>query len=277
MNFNLFPILTDLEKRLPLHVTTLGGWVHQTLMERTEGHPDIQWLQVMSGKGFLRVNGKEMTVSTGQGMLLMPHEPHTYGPLEAPWGVRWVTFSGNRVAEILKDLDLLSSGTFYLGSPDITFKHIQEMASLLQSPHPTTGLETSAVLYRLILDIFRYGSRTELRSRKHHMDILSPVLVYIDANFNRTITLNELAGLLGVSPQHVCVLFQQALGVRPIEYVTRIRIRKAKELLLLDPEAEVKSVASQVGYDHPSYFIKLFKQQEGLTPIMFRRIHLSGL
>ncbi|GGG25155.1 AraC family transcriptional regulator [Paenibacillus abyssi] len=273
----MFPILTDLERRLPIYLNNLGGWIHQDLMERPHGFAEYQWLQVTSGRGFLRVQGREMTIGPGQGMLLLPNEPHAYGPLEAPWGIKWVTFTGNRTAEMLQDLDLHCSEVFYLGNPDVSLKHLQEMYSLLQSPHPTTGLETSAVIYRLLLDIYRYGSRTELRSRKHQMDVLSPVLDYMELHYDRTIALAELAELLKVSPQHVCVLFQQALGVRPIEYLTRIRIRKAKELLLLHPDAEVKAVSTQVGYEHPSYFIKLFKQQEGLTPVMFRRIHLSRL
>ncbi|RXZ79998.1 AraC family transcriptional regulator [Paenibacillaceae bacterium] len=277
MDFSLFPVFTDLERRLPVYITHIGGWINQSYIERTEGHVDYQWLQVTSGSGFLQADGREKTLGPGQGMLLMPGEQHAYGPLQEPWGVKWVAFNGSLVRNLLEDLGLLRTEVFYLANPDTTFKHLQEMLSLLQSPHPTTGLELSTVSYRLLLDIYRYGSRTELRSRKHQMDALSPVIHYMEENYSRTITLAELAALLGVTPQHICVLFQQALGARPIEYLTRIRIHKAKELLLQRPDTEIKTIAAQVGYEHTSYFIKLFKLQEGLTPVMFRRIHLSQL
>ncbi|WP_161631194.1 AraC family transcriptional regulator [Paenibacillus pinihumi] len=245
-------------------------------MERPKGFSDFQWLQTTSGKGLLRIADREITVSQGQGFLLLPNEAHAYKPLEEPWSLRWVTFSGSQTAQILKDLDLYKSEVFYLSNPDVALKHLQEMNLLLSHPHPTTGLEVSAAVYALLLDLYRYGSRTELRSRKQQMDVLAPVLSYMEQHYNRLITLAELAGLLRVSPQHICVLFQQSLGVRPIEYLTRIRIRKAKELLLLHPDAEVQSVSAQVGYEHPSYFIKMFKKQEGLTPTAFRSIHLNA-
>ncbi|MBD2845591.1 AraC family transcriptional regulator [Paenibacillus sp. IB182496] len=276
-DFSLFPVMTDFERRLPLYLTSLGGWTHQPDMDRPGGYPDYQWLQVTSGTGVLRVGQRELTVGPSQGMLLMPGEAHAYHAIEAPWGVRWATFNGPRAAEMLRDLQLARTQALYLGNPDVALKHLQEMGSQLQAPHPTTALETSAALYRLLLDLYRYGSPTELRSRKQQMDALAPVLAHLETHYSRAITLPELAGLLGVSPQHICVLFQQALGVRPIEYLTRIRIRKAKELLLREPDAEVKRVAASVGYEHPSYFIKRFKQLEGVTPVLFRRIHRNRM
>ncbi|MBJ6360678.1 AraC family transcriptional regulator [Paenibacillus sp. MAHUQ-46] len=257
-------------------MTSLGGWINQPPIERPHGFNDFQWLQTTSGKGLLRISDREMTVSPGQGFLLLPNEAHAYRPLVEPWGLRWITFSGNHAAQILKDLDLFKSEVFYLSNPDGTLKHLQEMILLQSNPHPSTGLEVSAEVYALLLDVYRYGSRTELRSRKQQMDVLAPVLRYMEQHYSRLITLAELAGLLQVSPQHICVLFQQSLGVRPIEYLTRIRIRKAKELLLLQPDAEVKSISVQVGYEHPSYFIKMFKRQEGLTPTAFRSIRLNA-
>jgi len=277
INFNLFPIRTDLEHRLPLYLTSLGGWINQAAMDRPDGYAHYQWLQTLSGQGKLMLPGREYTVSQGQGFLLLPNEPHAYRPVAEPWTIRWVTFSGHRASEILQDLELYRSDVFYLSDPDVTLKHLQEMNLMLTHPHPTTGLEVSASLYSLMLDLYRYGSRSELRSRNQQMDTLTPVLNYMEQHYSRPITLQELASLLGVSPQHTCVLFQRALGVRPIEYLTRLRIRKAKELLLRHPQAEIKEIAVQVGYDHPSYFIKLFKRQEGLTPTVFRSIHLHAL
>ncbi|MNJ00150.1 Bifunctional transcriptional activator/DNA repair enzyme AdaA [compost metagenome] len=75
-----------------------------------------------------------------------------------------------------------------------------------------------------------------------------------------------------MTPQHTCLLFQQTLGMRPFAYLTRYRLRKAKELLLQE-QLEVREIAKRVGYEDTSYFIKLFKRQEGVTPIRFRKIH----
>jgi AraC-like DNA-binding protein len=256
-------------------VTTAGYWTNQESIVRPDGFPSYQWLQAVSGKGVLRTDGRELIVGPGQGMLLMANEAHEYEPLEAPWGVHWIGFDGPRAAEMLRDLGYDRSDVLFISNPDATLKTMMEITSLLGSYQPAAALEASAALYRLLLDLHRYGSRTELRSRKHHLDAIAPALEHMEKHYARTIPLDELARLVGFTPQHVCFLFQQALGLRPIEFLTRVRIRKAKELLLNEPDLEVQTVAARVGYDHPSYFIKLFKQQEGVTPVMFRRIHSS--
>ncbi|MFS0724740.1 helix-turn-helix domain-containing protein [Paenibacillus sp. 1P07SE] len=275
MDLNLFAVITDHEKSLPIYITSAGGWTNQEAIERPGGHPYYQWLQVTQGGGVFTHHGREIVVQPGQGILTMADDPHAYRPTAEPWSVRWICFDGHRVREMLEDLGMQQTGVFYLANPDVLLKHHQEAVSMLQFQHPGTVLESSPTMYGLLMDLYRYISRTELRSRKHQMDALSPVLAFMEQHFDRSISLAELAELQGVTPQHICVLFQQALGARPIEYLTRIRMRKAKELLLQQPRKEVKAIASQVGYEHPSYFIKLFKQQEGLTPMMFRSAYLS--
>jgi AraC family transcriptional regulator of arabinose operon len=273
MNLNLFTVLTDLERRLPLYMTNVGGWDNQDPIKREQGFPDFQWIQTLNGQGMLECEGERHTVSKGQGMLLYPHSPHEYYPLKEPWEVMWIAFNGDQAFSMLASLHFTRTQVLYVSHPDRTLKTIRSALALAQSKDPMRSMECSSLVYGLLLDLFAYGSPSELRSKQQHYEQLAPVISLIEDRYAEELTLDILAERLGVSPQHTCLLFRQTLGMRPFEYITRQRIRKAKELLLQEPDREVKDIAAKVGYSHPSYFIKLFKQHEGLTPAKFRSVY----
>ncbi|NHN31982.1 AraC family transcriptional regulator [Paenibacillus agricola] len=270
---NIFGVITEMELRLPVYVTSAGGWHNQMLMNREQGFPDYQWIQSLGGSGKLSINGKTYTVHKGQGMLLFPHEVHEYEPITTPWSVRWVSFNGACMASLLDSMHFNASTVLYLTNPDTTLGLMHSILTALQSQNPLRSMECSTLAYELLLDLFLHASSSEVRSKQQHMEQLTPVFTLIENSYNETITLQQIADKLGVTPQHACLLFQQTLGIRPIAYLNRYRLRKAKELLLQELELEVREVAGRVGYSDCSYFIKLFKRQEGITPSSFRKNH----
>jgi AraC family transcriptional regulator of arabinose operon len=273
MSMNIFGVITEMELKLPVYVTSAGGWHNQNAMRREKGFPDYQWIQTLSGSGRFVVDGKIYTVSEGQGMLLFPHVKHEYGPIKEPWTVRWVTFNGACMASLLDSMHFEDSAVLYLANPDVTLAVMHSILTVLKGQNPLRGAECSSLAYELLLDLFLHASSSEVRSKQQHMAQLTPVFTMIEESFDQTISLQQMADKLGVTPQHTCLLFQQTLGIRPFAYLTRYRLRKAKELLLQQLDLEVRDVARQVGYEDCSYFIKLFKQQEGITPSSFRKIH----
>jgi AraC family transcriptional regulator, arabinose operon regulatory protein len=276
MDANFFSLLTDEERKAPFYIASAGGWENQEYIDRPEGYTDFQWIQTVQGEGVLRLQGKEMAVSKGQGMFLLPGEPHMYYARQEPWSVRWVTFQGRQARQLLDTLGLNTSQVLYTTHPDTLLSKIHSIIAMLSSADPMRNTECSALVYRIVLDLFHYSSPSEVRSKQQHYEQLEPILHLIDKKYREPITLAELAEQVMYSQQYTCHLFQQAMGMRPFEYITKYRLLKAKELLLRHPKLDVKLVAREVGYEHPSYFIKLFKREEGVTPNAFRRIHLSS-
>ncbi|MDQ1910992.1 AraC family transcriptional regulator [Paenibacillus sp. GD4] len=272
MDSNIFRVITDLELKLPLYVTSAGGWSNQEAMDRPDGFPDYQWIQTWSGTGQLELKDKTYTVGPGQGMLLYAKEAHRYHPVREPWTVRWVSFNGAQAASMLASFRFEASQVLYLTNPGSLWNKLHDIQTVLRAQDPLGSIECSSLTYQLLLDLFLYASTSEVRSKQQHFEQLGPVFTYIAENYDKTVTLEEMAQQLGVTPQHTCLLFQQTLGMRPFAYLTRYRLRKAKELLLQE-QLEVREIAKRVGYEDTSYFIKLFKRQEGVTPIRFRKIH----
>ncbi|MBD0380116.1 AraC family transcriptional regulator [Paenibacillus sedimenti] len=84
--------------------------------------------------------------------------------------------------------------------------------------------------------------------------------------------IEQIAEQLGYSPTHCNRVFQKAYGISPRQYLSTIKLRKAK-LLLMDPTQSVEQIAEQLGYKDLSQFSKQFKRWTGMSPTAYR--HLS--
>lgn len=95
------------------------------------------------------------------------------------------------------------------------------------------------------------------------------VIAYLQQNYQRPISRQELAAAVGVSKDYLSHIFRQELGLSPWEYLTRYRIQKAKTLLLSTRET-ITVIAGQVGFDDLSYFNRVFRKHVGCTPSAYR-------
>ncbi|MBX9994187.1 YesN/AraC family two-component response regulator [Priestia megaterium] len=270
-----FPALSDEDMKLPFYVTSAGSWRHQTHIKRQGEFPDYQWIQCTKGRGELRVNDQVYIIKENEGMFLTPHVPHEYYPVTSEWQVCWVSFNGSVIDDIMLSLQFINSGKIALTNAESLYRMLQELMDRLEENHTSSTMQCSELLYSVILKLRQDSVYIESKSRLQQITQLNPVLRYIEEYYHQPLTLEVLAQQLNVTEQYTCLLFQQSLGIRPFEYVTRVRIQKAKKLLLKNNQISVQDIARQVGYEHPSYFIKRFKEQENVTPTIFRKMYFS--
>jgi len=94
--------------------------------------------------------------------------------------------------------------------------------------------------------------------------------LWIDANSQREIELEDIARQAGVSPFHFLRLFSAALGVTPHQYLVRSRLRRAARHLADDDKA-VTEIAYDVGFNDLSNFVRTFHRAAGVSPTKFRQ------
>lgn len=87
----------------------------------------------------------------------------------------------------------------------------------------------------------------------------------------KNITLEDLGSYLGFNPSYFSSLFKKETGSTFLEYLSKVRIEKAKELLK-EPGLRIQDVCLMVGYNDVKYFTKLFIKHTGLKPKEFRKI-----
>ncbi len=105
---------------------------------------------------------------------------------------------------------------------------------------------------------------------------LNKTLEYIEENYMReSLSLNEIAAAQEVSPNYFSAMFSQEMQMTFVEYVTRKRMEKARELLR-DTDMRANEIALAVGYKNPHYFSFVFKKTQGCTPREYRAAESGG-
>ncbi|HZG71990.1 MAG TPA: helix-turn-helix domain-containing protein [Chondromyces sp.] len=100
---------------------------------------------------------------------------------------------------------------------------------------------------------------------------IQSALNYIEQNFHKGVTLEEVADYVHLSPYYLSKLFKKELNVNFVSYVIERKIEKAKELLH-STDMPVLNIALELNYQEPNYFSKVFKKVTGMTPSEFRKI-----
>ena len=98
---------------------------------------------------------------------------------------------------------------------------------------------------------------------------IRPAINYIDANYDKPLTLAEIARASHLSASRLAHVFKEQMGITIIDYVTSVRIERAKHLLLATDQS-CTEICFEVGYNNQSYFTRTFKALVGMTPRQFK-------
>lgn len=99
--------------------------------------------------------------------------------------------------------------------------------------------------------------------------VIERIRRFIEANYAHDLSVAQIAEDAYLSPTYASLLYKQETGETLFEYLTKVRIERAKELLR-DPRNKFYEISGAVGYSDPSHFSKLFKKVTGLTPSAYR-------
>ena len=129
-------------------------------------------------------------------------------------------------------------------------------------------LDFRLLLEEVTRDLLRLSSMiAKLRQRER--SIVCDIVSYIEQHYQEELTLQHISDRFHLSREYISRRFKQELGENLSDYITRIRIDKAK-LLLMNPQLRIVRIAEMVGYQDEKYFSKVFKKVTGLSPNQYR-------
>lgn len=110
-----------------------------------------------------------------------------------------------------------------------------------------------------------YGDKQE-----GEKELIVAVKKYITKNMKMKLSMKELSSQFGFVPSYLSMIFREAEGKSPTEYLTDLRIENAKKLFLQSTDTAINEIAERVGFSDPLYFSKVFKKVTGITPSQYR-------
>ncbi len=107
------------------------------------------------------------------------------------------------------------------------------------------------------------------RREQQSGNVILRAKAYITENYDRDISLDDVSREVNISPYYFSKLFKEESGENFIEYLTRVRIDAAKEMLTKG-DLSIREISQKAGYADPNYFSRIFKKQAGMTPREYR-------
>ena len=132
-------------------------------------------------------------------------------------------------------------------------------------------LKINALFYEILERILRVCGMTSRRTDAViTVRCVREAYEYRNENYARNCSLGCIAEAVSISPNYLHAVFTQTIGMTPLEYVTKKRIERAKQLIMIG-ESSMLEIALEVGFCSQSHFSKVFRENTGLTPLAYKK------
>ena len=245
-----------------------GGFLHHR--RRFEYHVLIF---VQEGTLYLTSNGIPYEVLAGQYILLKAGEEH-YGHQEStgPLSYVWVHFSEKEEASEEEENCSFPEYGEVRAKERLWFQFRQIINLSMEENSIAKQMQTHLVSL-LLLELTReYQQET---GKERLLCVVAEVEEWIKSNYYRNFTVVQLAEEFGYQADYLSSLFKKGMGVSIIKFTNQLRIKAAKQLLM-NYELSIKEAAYSCGFSDEKYFMKVFKQYEGMTPTQYKKSVISS-
>jgi AraC-like DNA-binding protein len=240
--------------------------------ERGRVLQEFQLLYVTKGGGlFSSAQIPNTAIEEGTMVLLRPGEWHTYRPNDATgWECYWVGFSGAVTGSLVNENTIIS-----IGYDEEMVALYRKMLEVSNGERPGYQQLLSGILVHLLAYLF-YREKDRTWRDKEVLSKIEKARLIIREKINSPFSPEEIAVSLNMSYTWFRRIFRQYTGMAPAQYISQLRIQKAKEMLSVTT-MPVKEIALELGYESIDYFSTQFKKQTGQTPTQFRAMGQGNL
>ncbi|WP_134699229.1 AraC family transcriptional regulator [Ammoniphilus sp. YIM 78166] len=242
-------------------------------------HPFHSLWLVVKGRGEFTIDGVHYPVEQGKLFFFTPGMvcERVSNP-ENPLEYYFLRFSFAEAHQDKEDWQLLSSkslqfplrGMYSLQNPLPIIKVVEQLDYYWKRRGSIIQMKRKIFFQELLLLIMQ-----DLRVQKMEGDtnmMLDRTIDYMVNHYQEAVALENLANIAGLSLSHYSRQFKKYMGYTPMEYLTHLRVDRAKELLILS-DYRLKAVAESVGYQDEFYFSRVFKKIEGVSPTEFVKLN----
>lgn len=264
--------LTDFVSDSYLHMNSFGFLLPTASpygILRQNGRSDYQMLYVQSGWMEVEIRNGMKRLCAGECMFYFPGEKqyYTFSP-EGNSMNYWIHFTGTAVPEILSAASITESSILSVHSRTQFEGILHQLLHTYTLQKATHQQEEKCLLLQLIT-LLTADSCPDCPDGSDH---IYSVAGYICEHYKETTDIDRLASMTHLSRSRFSHLFTELIGYSPYHYLQRIRMDKARDMLLLS-SLSISDVAENVGFSDPLYFSRIFKKYYGLSPQIYRKTH----
>lgn len=263
-DFHFF--LFDKQSNMPISIENIGYTSPNAryCMTRTNNKYFV-FEYVVSGKGYLEIDGKTYLVGAGDVYCIQPGYDHTYyADPQDPYEKIWINFFSDFFVDVFKAFGI--SGTFVF--KDCKCVHLfQELQRLSK-----TSSLSDEICYQICSVLFQIVClmAESTQEKKRISDVARQTKEMLDNSLYSNITVEEIAEKLHFSKIQISREFYKYYGQTPYNYLLSMKIKMA-EKLLLKSSFTVSMISDKLAFTDPHYFSRIFKKKTGVSPSEYRQ------
>ena len=220
-------------------------------------------LYVSNGEMHLEQGAVRATAVAGEILLVDCYRPHTYYT-ETEAETVWMHFDGSESRKWFEEIINAKGQSFPLGEAAV--KTIRQTVDYIR--RDSDEYELSSLIYAFLCRAAAQNGRVGSCEKQ---EAVRKAEEFIRANFDQPLTVEDIASQTHFSAPYFNKLFHSVNGSSPYDYLLKIRLEKAKELLL-QTELPIHEIAEQTGFNSTSNFLCFFKNHIGFSALKFRKL-----
>lgn len=220
---------------------------------------------IVSGKGYLKINGKLHTLQANDVYLLEPGSSHEYyADKDEPFKKYWINFRSDVFFNIFNEYDL--KHIYVFRDTDIS----EEMTKIFELEkvslyNDQIYKEASKHLFAIFMKL---AEKNEIKAKGSV--VAQQILAELDKAIDSSISIDEICNTLFISRSKLIREFKKHYDITPHAYLMNRKISFSK-MLLQNTNHSIKSIANHLGFADEHYFSNVFKNKTGMTPSEYRK------
>lgn len=253
-------------------------------------HPELEFALVLSGKVRCHINDMILEVSEGEGFFINSNIMHMETPASSEPAPLMTTVVF--MPEFIGDCgsDLISKRYIKPIISDTSIKGFkltgsspweQDILSFIRQLYPAAekhefGYELkirniiSQIWYSLALNIGKNDVESQPLAISSGEKRIKKMLTFIHENYSSDISVEDIARAANISKSECFRCFRSIISKKPVTYLNEFRLKNAADLLI-NTSQQITEICFSCGFNHISYFGKMFRQYYGMTPKEFRK------
>ncbi|MDB9998223.1 AraC family transcriptional regulator [bacterium] len=245
-------------------------------------HPEIEITYIIKGNGLAFIGNKTIEFGPGQAFLLGPYLPHNFIGTDEEgivlerecWGLQFTTEWLYSIKESAALQRLFNAMSFGINLGQLRALEHQAFSSIVGDD----PLRSIGSFFNLMAMIAERPDLVTVSTNSAYSNVMSKKLSqrmervskHIQANYQRAITLNEIADIASMTEQSFSRWFRQTSGLTFIDYLMQLRTTVASHLLI-NTSKPMTEVATESGFNSSSSFNRAFLKIKGCSPREFRK------
>lgn len=246
--------------REDLYITEFGHSMRKTPHKVGPWIRDVYLLHFVI-KGMCHFSDFE--VASGEAFLISKGSVHSF-TVDTGYEHFWIGFDGTKVPILSTLFDLNLGNHQHLQLLNTPVNLSDEYRNLFERGNESDSETAVISLLMSTLSLINNNSR-----KNQNNGYVNQGKNFIDHNYHRKITMDEVAAYINLSEKYMCRLFKQEMGITPLRYLMSVRMEHAKELLRWS-DMRIRDISCTVGYNSQLAFSAAFSAYVGMSPTEYR-------